>query len=76
MRAPETPASYPGECARGAISAESSNDCSLQDFCMSLAAGQVISGHGENALILLCHKMLARFDTGLSVMKLLTRGGG
>jgi hypothetical protein len=43
---------------------------------MSLAAGQVISGHGENALISLCHKTLARFDTGLSVMKLLTRGGG
>src|SRR5271165_3529237 len=39
----------------------------------------VWTGSGENKLrlvVLLCHKLLARFEAGLSVMEILTRGGG
>jgi hypothetical protein len=42
----------------------------------------IVRAHGGRlsaavgALVLLCHKFLARFDGGLSGMEILTRGGG
>jgi hypothetical protein len=36
----------------------------------------VSQNSASSVLILLCHKMLARFDVGLSVVEILTRGGG